>query len=90
VYVQVTDAEGTYDLVLELVRLDDMMVVGRASGQASITDRLMPSEFIFQLHLLEFKRPGKYEFRLSTNGRHLAAKSLTVVELGQGYAKQEE
>jgi hypothetical protein len=83
VYVQVTDAYGEYDLVLDLVRLDDMLVVGSGQGRALISDRLQPAEIVFHLQLLQFEKAGAYEFRLSSNKRFLARKSFRVLKLDQ-------
>jgi hypothetical protein len=83
VYVQISDAQGEYDLRLELVRLDDMMTIGRGQGRASIGNRLQPSDILFNLLLLEFQRPGVYEFRLFANSRHLASKSFRVIKFEQ-------
>lgn len=83
VYVKVGDAYGDYNLVLELIRLEDMMVVGRGEAKASVVDRLEPVEWLFNLGWLVFERAGTYEFRLTANGRHLESKSFTVVQLAE-------
>jgi hypothetical protein len=71
VYAQLVDAEGEYDIRLELVRLDDARAV--AEGR-------MKAMFVFNLENLAFERPGRYEFRLHANDRFVASKSFTVVD----------
>jgi hypothetical protein len=83
VYVKVTDAQGAYDLGLDLVRLEDLMVIGHGEVHAVVADRLVPHEFLFNLAWLLFERAGDYEFRLSANGRHLASKGFRVILLNQ-------
>lgn len=81
VYAKLTDAEGGYDIRLELVRLEDMSVIGEGILTMAIEDRNAPSELVFQLGGLVFERPGRYEFRLSANGRSVAIKSFNVVQV---------
>ena len=88
VYVKVIDAQGEYDLSLDLVRLEDLMVIGHGEVRAVVADRLVPTEFLFNLGGLLFERAGDYEFRLSANGRHLAGKNFRVILLNQPQAGQ--
>jgi hypothetical protein len=81
VYAKVTDALGEYDLRLDLVRLDDLQLLGQGKALATVTDRLSPAEFVFNLGFLGFERPGRYEFRLSANGQHVASKTFDVIML---------
>ncbi len=91
VYAKVTDAQGEYDLSLDLVRLEDLMVIGHGEAHATVANRLAPMEFLFNLAWLLFERAGEYEFRLSANGRYVASKSFRVIlsnqpQVGQGGA----
>jgi hypothetical protein len=79
VYVTVLDAEGDYDLRLELVRVRDDMAVGRGEARVAVPDRFQPSEWIFNLQHLVFQEAGRYEFRLWANGRHVASKTFSVI-----------
>jgi hypothetical protein len=81
VYVSVIDAEGSYRLRLELVRVRDEMTVGRGDAEASVQDRFIPAEWIFELYGVKFEESGTYEFRLWVNDRFFGSKSLSVVEL---------
>ena len=80
-YARVTDAEGDYAIRLELVRLEDERTVGRADSRLDIEDRMASHEMIFDLEeVLVFERPGRYEFRLFADGRHVGGTVLTVVQ----------
>lgn len=79
VYIKVTDAHGEYDLSLDLVRLDDLQLLGQGKVHATADDRLSPAEWVFRLGVLGFERPGRYEFRLSANGQHVASKTFDVI-----------
>ena len=81
VYAKVTDAEGDYEIKLELVRLDDELTMGGGQARVTLADRMAPAEFVFQLPNLGFERPGRYEFRLFANGRWVGSKSFGVVLL---------
>jgi len=81
VYVKMTDAEGTYDLTLELIRLDDATKIGEGRGIVKAVDRMAVGEIVFRLDNLTFPAAGLYEFRLLANGRYLGSKSFRVVEL---------
>lgn len=84
VYVKVTDAQGDYQVALELVRIQDMTVIGRGEASVSVKDRLLATEWIFNLAGLIFEKPGAYEFRLKANGRHVWGKAFQVIDLSQG------
>src|SRR6185369_16003314 len=55
VFVSVLDAEGNYQLRLELVRIRDGMTVGRGEAQVAAPDRFLSSEWIFNLQGLVFE-----------------------------------
>lgn len=42
--------------------------------------RLETAEVIFRLSNLTFPAPGRYEFRLTANGRHIGSKSFGVAQ----------
>jgi hypothetical protein len=90
VYAKITDAQGEYRLRLDLVRLDDLGVIGRGSLQATFSNRMVPSELVFQLGGLSFERPGRYEFRLYANERWVGSKVLNVVEAPEGGPQSEQ
>jgi hypothetical protein len=78
-YAKLTDAEGTYKLRLELVRLEDMRAIGQGELEATLADRNKVGEIVFQFLGLVFEAAGRYDFRLSANGRYLGNKTLNVV-----------
>ena len=82
VYVRVTDAEGEYEIRLELVRLEDEQTIGRVDRKAMLTDRMASHEIIFNLDGgLLFERPGTYEFRLLADGRHVGGVAFSVIQV---------
>ena len=82
VYARVTDAEGEYEVQLELVRLEDEQTIGRLDGRTTIGDRVASHELIFDLGTgLIFERAGRYEFRLFAGSKHVGGAPLTVVQV---------
>ena len=81
VYAKLTDAEGDYEIRLELVRLEDLAVIGQGVLTMTIGDRMAAAELVFQLGGLVFERTGKYEFRLYANDKSVAIKSFSVVQI---------
>lgn len=83
VYTKLTDAAGEYDIRLDLVRLDDMQIIGQGQMRPTFPDRMAPVEIVVQLLGIVFERPGRYEFQLWANGRWVGSKSLAVLLLGR-------
>ena len=82
VYARVTDAEGEYEIRLELVRLEDEQTIGRVDRKAEVPDRMASREIIFNLDGgLLFELPGRYEFRLFADGRHVGGIVFTVIQM---------
>jgi len=79
VYAKVTDAEGQYRIRLDLVRLEDLSVLGQGQFNATFGNRMSSAELVFQLYGLTFPEPGRYEFRLYANNRWMGSKALNVV-----------
>jgi uncharacterized protein DUF6941 len=80
VYAKLTDAQGDYRIRLELIHLSDLTVIGQGQFRASIGDRMVPAELVFQIGGLVFQKPGQYEFRLYANDRWVGSKSLRLVQ----------
>lgn len=87
VFAMVSDAQGEYTVRLELVRLSDLMTVGRAEAVIPVENRLAPAEWIFELRDLIFVQPGQYEFRLWADDRIVGHKNFSVLELTQQSAR---
>jgi len=85
IYALLTDAEGRYEVQIELRRLDDLAVIGeRMSFSVAIHDRNAFSEFVFEVEEAVFDGPGRYEFRLYANDRVIGVKSFSVVQSLEG------
>ena len=80
VYVKLVDAEGEYEIRLELVRIEDLQILGQGQFRGTFQDRMTPAEIAFDL-ALSFDRPGRYEFRLHANNKWVASKSFSVVQV---------
>lgn len=80
VYVKFTDAQGKYNFRLELVDLESNQILGKGIiGEQDIADKLASYELVFNLMGLEFKHPGKYEFRIFANDYLFGHKSLNIL-----------
>jgi hypothetical protein len=81
VYAMMTDAQGDYTIRLDLVRLDDLMTIGRGQGPMTFEDRRKTTEITFTLTGLQFDGPGTYEFRLYADDRLVGHKAFRVLGL---------
>lgn len=90
IYAKLTDAQGEYRIRLELVRLEDLRVIGQGKLRATFGDRMAPAELIFQVGDLLFQGPGRYEFRLYANDRWMGSKSLNVLQAAESGAPVEQ
>jgi hypothetical protein len=82
VYANITDAHGTYDLTLRLVRLRDGKVLFEAKGlRVTVGDPLQVSELGMNLDGVVFDEAGKYEFALYANDQFLQSKPFQVVQI---------
>ena len=81
-YFCMTDAEGTYQVEIDLVYVNTDQLVCRASlPNIVIGDRLQISDFGINMPALLFPAPGRYEFRLRMNSRVIAQKDFHVIQL---------
>jgi len=81
VYANLTDAQGAYQMRLDLIRLRDLVVIGQGQLDVTLEDRVGVAELEFQLSNLVFTEPGRYEFRLFANGRSVGGKTFNVIQL---------
>ena len=82
VYVKFTNAEGKYNFKLELIDLESNQVIGQGLiPELNIPDRLGSYELAFNLDALEFKHPGKYDFRIAADSTTFATKAFNVIDL---------
>jgi hypothetical protein len=85
IYALLTDAEGRYDVEIELRRLEDLAAIGdRQSLPVVLHDRHALGEFVFEVEEMILERPGRYEFRLYANDRVVGVKSFSVVQSFEG------
>ena len=81
-YFCLTDAEGTYHFDIDLMHVDTDQLVCRASlPDIVIGDRLQIADFGINVPALLFPSPGRYEFRLRMNGRVIAQKDFSVIQV---------
>ena len=52
-------------------------------AEANTASRMGAHELTFMINRLVFEKPGRYEFRLFANGRHVGGAPLDVVQSGQ-------
>lgn len=82
VYVKFTDAEGLYQFKLELVDLITNEVVGFGeTPEVNLPDKLQSYDLPFTLRGINFKHPGKYEFRIYANKHLFGQKFFTVAQI---------
>jgi hypothetical protein len=60
-----------------------MQVIGRGESSIEPSDRMEPTEIVFEMQGLLFEYPGRYEFVLHANNNFVGKKSFRVLELGQ-------
>ena len=81
-YFCMTDAEGTYHFDIDLMHVNSDQLVCRASlPDIAIGDRLQIADFGINVPALRFPSPGRYEFRLRMNGRVIAQKDFSVIQV---------
>lgn len=81
-YFCMTDAEGTYHFDIDLMHVNTDQLVCRASlPDIVIGDRLQIADFGINVPALLFPSPGRYEFRLRVNGRVIAQKDFSVIQV---------
>lgn len=84
VYIKFTNAQGKYNFKMELIDLQDNLKIGEGLIPGlDISDRLGSYELAFNLDGLEFKHPGKYDFRISADESVFANKTFNVVRIVQ-------
>ncbi|MGH7357057.1 MAG: DUF6941 family protein [Candidatus Rokuibacteriota bacterium] len=81
VYAALTDGHGDYDVRIELMRLDDLGVLGTvARGHVALHDRNSVGELVVDLGELPVDRPGPYQLQLHANSGIVGSVSFAVVQ----------
>lgn len=79
VYARLTDAEGFYVLMLDVVRRDDLLEVARvAVGDFEATDPLEDAEIMVHQIGLRLPSAGAYDIRLWANAHFVHSVSFRV------------
>ncbi|MFH0910671.1 MAG: hypothetical protein V1918_04075 [Planctomycetota bacterium] len=82
-YIELTDAGGEYDFLLEILHLESSSVVaGGRLEHVVARDRLTSIEMVIHLPV-RFPDFGTYELRLSYKGRVFASRTFRVLEAKQ-------
>ena len=81
VYVNITDAEGAYKFRLDMTRVSDGKLLGRADIEAEVSDRRKPTELLLEIGPLLFERAGTYEFHFYADERYVGGKSFDVLQV---------
>jgi len=69
IYIRIADAEGSYDMRLQYVRVDTQEVLHEATGrlEVQLSERYGEADFAVPLSAIMIPEPGYYEFRLFIN-----------------------
>ena len=80
VYFCLTDAEGTYEMLLRLVNSESESenLIAEAGVTVHINDMLGINDFGINLPVVRFPGPGRYEFQLFANKQFLGRKEFRV------------
>lgn len=77
VYARLTDAEGAYRLMIDVVRRDDVLEVAKTDVvEFEATDPLEDGEVLVRRVELPLPSAGWYDFRMWVNGRFVHGVSL--------------
>ena len=80
IFARITDAEGDYDIKVELANLDDDVLIGEGGGTISVKDRIELHDLTFKFPFT-FKNPGNYEFRLYANRAYLGRIAVKATQI---------
>ena len=71
-YIKMADAEGEYEVKLQLVRVRDMHVIKEGTGTLKVEQRKRYSEVDFAIDLpaIELPEPGEYQIVVYINGHY--------------------
>ncbi len=71
VYVRFFDAEGTFEVKVQYVRVTDENVLAEAKMTMNVPQRKAVGEFSIAFPPIPIPEPGEYEFRLWLNNRYV-------------------
>lgn len=82
-YVELTDAEGEYDVVVEFWDAANQCLARFEGIHVEVADRLAGVQFGFQTYGLPLPSPGRYYFKLFFNGLEVRSDIPVIVEQGE-------
>lgn len=82
VYIKLTDAEGRYDLAIELVYGKTGEKIADAKGEFVSKSQLESADAHIQFPLIPMPHPGRYEFRILADSVYLGSAVIDAVPLG--------
>ena len=83
-FCQITEAEGRYDLSVEIQDLQHGSVVGEAKGVAiDIPNRLVRANVIFPIPPMRLPHPRVYDFVIFANGSEIDRQQFRVMSKRQ-------
>jgi len=83
IYIRMADAEGSYDVEIQYVKVCTQDVLNQATGrvEAHGIDRYRETDFAIPIGAIEIPEPGEYEFRVLLNGRFFQRARFTAEKL---------
>ncbi len=78
VYFCLTDAEGSYDILLRLLNTDTELLLAQAGFTVGIPDRFVIQDFGVGLPPVQFPVAGRYELQIFANKEFLGRKEFRV------------
>ena len=79
--MQFTDAEGRYDLVVEIHDQVQQRIIARATGPAiNVPHRLTYANVMIPIPPLPIKHPGAYDFVVLANGDEIDRQQFQVID----------
>ena len=90
VYLQITDAEGRYDFVVEICDLKGGELTARSGKYTmDIQNRLQPTCVLIPIPSIPFQHAGAYDFVVMANGRELDRQKVDVLLLARDSGDRE-
>jgi hypothetical protein len=83
IYIRIADAEGSYDMRIQYVKVDTQEVLDEATGrlEVQLSERYGEADFAVPLSAIMIPEPGYYEFRLFLNGQFFQKVRFQAVQI---------
>lgn len=80
----ITDAHGEYNFVMDLVQIETNQLIARAAFPTFVSEDPLNSVNVgLQFPRIQFPVKGRYEFRLTSDGRFIERRDLELTLLSQ-------